>query len=241
MRPGMRMLMLDKMRDTPKEEHPRSEYAGSADRRMIGYDRNGERDRPGMAYTGMPYHEPRGFPPMSMDEREGPEARRRRDSRGRYAAKYPRMDDDWDDDDDEPKGYSPRARRGNSYGDIYAHGTVYAPGAMNKPSGGQAGGMTSSFTGPVDEHTAKRWVQKMSGGEHFKPEQAEQMRTTHCPDCEKWEFYVVVNMLYSDYGEVAKKLNMDRADYYANMAKAFLEDQDAAPHKLQRYMEAIPR
>jgi hypothetical protein len=66
------------------------------------------------------------------------------------------------------------------------------------------------------------------------------MRTAHCPGCEKWEFYTAINMMYSDYCEAAKKLGVDRADFYALMAKSFLEDKDAGPHKLQKYMMTIP-
>ena len=80
-----------------------------------------------------------------------------------------------------------------------------------------------------------------SKGEHFKKEQAEQMRKAHCPDCDECEFWAAMNMMYSDYCEVAKKLNVDRPDFYAHMAKAFLKDEDAGEDKLAKYMKYIAK
>ena len=48
-----------------------------------------------------------------------------------------------------------------------------------------------------------------------------------------------MNMVYSDYSKVAKKLNVSNIDFYAEIAKAFLDDQDAAPDKLARYYEFV--
>lgn len=179
--------------------------------------------------------------------RNEPESRRRRDRRGRYM-----MEGVEDEEEEEMRGqkwfppekYMPpqnnMMRPGNSYGDIYAHGTLWAPGAMNKPMG-QGGMYGGDMSEPVDERTARMWVQKMDGGEHFKLEQTEQHRNVVCPDCDMWEWYVAMNAMYSDYCETAKKLNVDRPDYYAHMAKDFLKDKDAGPYKLRKYMTVIPK
>lgn len=95
-----------------------------------------------------------------------------------------------------------------------------------------------------DEHKAKEWVGRMKNndgttGEHFKAEQTEQMRNAHCPDCDKMEFWAAMNMMYSDYCDVAKKMNIDRPDFYAHMAKAFLMDKDAGEDKMAKYMKYI--
>ena len=97
------------------------------------------------------------------------------------------------------------------------------------------------MTQPVDEQTARMWVQKMDGGEHFKVEQTEQQRMAVCPHCERWEFYTAMNAMYSDHCESAKKLGIDRPDYYGHLAKDFLKDKDAKPGKLRRYMETIAK
>ena len=40
-----------------------------------------------------------------------------------------------------------------------------------------------------------------------------------------------MNMMYSDYCQVAKRQSVDTPGFYADMAKAFLEDADAADGK----------
>ncbi len=97
-----------------------------------------------------------------------------------------------------------------------------------------------------DELKAKKWVSQMQNsdgtrGEHFRAEQAEQLRMAHCPQCEKTEFWAAMNMMYSDYCEVAKKLNVDKPEFYAHMAKAFLMDKDAGEGKLAKYMKYIAK
>ena len=243
MKPGMRMLMMDKLRNG--EHYPRSEYGGDSERRMIGYNRDFETEnRRGRDYRGR-YMEGSGGYEHTMPRMGGyggTEARRRRDSRGRYMiGGDPRMmDDDYDEEDMRSQTWYPPHMMGGSgsrygFGDVYA--SIHAPGAMNRPGMTESGDMSS----PVDEHTARMWVGKMDGGEHFKIEQAEQMRNATCPDCDKWEFYVALNAMYSDHCETAKKLNVDRADFYSHLAKDFLNDKDAKPHKLRRYMEHIAK
>ena len=157
----------------------------------------------------------------------------------------PRMMDDYDDDDEDMRGQTwyPSAMHGGSrygFGDVYAE--IHAPGAMNRPMSGMHGGMMGGdMSEPVDEQTARKWVMKMDGGEHFKIEQTDQMRASMCPDCDRYEFYVAMNAMYSDHCESAKKRGLDKPDYYADLAKDFLKDSDAKPHKLRRYMEHIAK
>lgn len=225
MRPGMRMMMLDKLRDP----QPRSEYGGDDGRRMIGYDRNMPmpgRDRTHPPTGGMPGRE-WGWPPgmygydgdVSFSGYGTPEARRRRDRRGRYMMGGMERDDD---DDDK---YHLKSGDGRMIA-----GAVWSSDMMPEK---------------VNEHKAMEWVRDMrnpdgSTGPHFKQEMSEQLRTAHCPKCEKWEFMVALNMMYADYSEVAKKFSADKPEFYACMAKAFLEDPDAGEGKLAKYMEVIP-
>lgn len=256
MNTGMRMLMMDKMRN---REHSRSEYGGGSGRRMIGYDRDESRpSNYGMGYGGMETENRRrrdsrgrfieGGGNWEGYEHDSPhmggygysgetEARRRRDSRGRYMMGG--MMDDSDDEYEPPRSNRPQMHGGSRYGfgDVYAE--VYAPGAMNRP--GMMGGAMGDMSQLVDEHTARKWVREMDGGEKFKPEQIEQMRQTMCPECSMWEFYTAINAMYSDHSETAKKYGMDKPDFYASLAKDFLMDKDAGPHKLRKYMETIPK
>lgn len=264
MHPGMKMLMLNKVTQHPESNY-RSEYGGTTERRMIGYDRDyntenrrrymddgrmnygmdepesrRRRDSRGRYMEGEGWEDNRNYPRSNYET----ESRRRRDSRGRYMMDE-RMDDD-DDDEIEMRGqtwypptgrYMPPNMHGGSkygFGDVYAE--IHAPGAMNRP-----GMMGGDMSAPVDEHTARMWVQKMDGGEKFKPEQTEQFRATHCPDCSKWEYYVALNAMYSDHCDTAKRMGMDKPEFYAMLARDFLMDKDAGPHKLRKYMETIPK
>ena len=54
-------------------------------------------------------------------------------------------------------------------------------------------------------------------------------------------YYEAKKKLFTDHCETAKKLGMDKPEFYAHMAKDFLMDTDAKPHKLRRYMEHIAK
>ena len=141
-----------------------------------------------------------------------------------------------------PPLYPMTARDGNSYSDIYAHGSICAPGAMNKP--GDMHNMREEHDAgayKVDEHKAREWVRKMTTGEHFPAELTEQHRTNIFPDGNKWEFYVAMNAMYADYNKTAKRIGMDKPEFYAYLAKDFIADDDAGPDKVGKYMSIIPR
>jgi hypothetical protein len=55
------------------------------------------------------------------------------------------------------------------------------------------------------------------------------------------EFYAVMNALYTDYCKVAKKHGVDKVDFWADMAKAFISDKDAKPGKVKMYYECIAK
>ena len=173
-----------------------------------------------------------------------PEARRQRDSRGRFmmAGDPYMMDEEMRSQTWYPPygGMPPQMHGGGSrygFGDVYA--SIHAPNAMNRP--GMMGMQGMDMSAPVDEKTAREWVQRMSSGQKYSPEQAEQLRAAHCPSCEKWEWYVALNAAYSDHCESAKTMGLDKNEFYAMMAKDFLKDKDAGPHKLRKYMEIIPK
>lgn len=55
------------------------------------------------------------------------------------------------------------------------------------------------------------------------------------------EFQIAMDMIYSDYCEVAEKFNVDKPEFYACMAKSFLEDTDSysPSDKLARYYKFV--
>lgn len=51
---------------------------------------------------------------------------------------------------------------------------------------------------------------------------------------------MALNLIYSDFSPVAKKHGLGGSlDFYVDMAKAFMNDKDAAPGKLSNYYNSI--
>lgn len=97
---------------------------------------------------------------------------------------------------------------------------------------------------PIDSKTAEQWAEGMknedgTAGPHWTMEQTKQVQSQKGIDADPVHFWVAMNMIYSDYSKVAKKLNVSNADFYAYMAEAFLEDKDAQPDKLERYYQFV--
>lgn len=91
---------------------------------------------------------------------------------------------------------------------------------------------------------AESWVSRMknadgSVGAHWPMEKTEQVRAQRGIHCDPVKFWVAMNMMYSDYCEAAKKNNASTVDFFADMAKAFLDDADAEPDKLARYHKYV--
>lgn len=59
--------------------------------------------------------------------------------------------------------------------------------------------------------------------------------------CSDYSWNAVMNMMYSDYCEVAMKYGVNTAEFYADMAKAFVHDPDAGKNKLAKYYNYIAR
>ena len=98
----------------------------------------------------------------------------------------------------------------------------------------------------ITKETALEWTGRMQNedgttGPHWSMEQTEQARKQRGIDCDPLAFYVTMNMMYSDYCKAAEKVNANSVDFYAYMARAFLEDKDAQPDKLERYHRCIAK
>lgn len=119
---------------------------------------------------------------------------------------------------------------------------------MDRMPGNRAvSGYSSSDMMPhFDRQMAEMWMQGMDNedgthGPHWSMDQAKQIMAQRNIDCDPIQFWVTINMIYSDYYKAAKKANANTVDFYAEMAKAFLDDKDAAPDKLSRYYTYIVR
>lgn len=93
---------------------------------------------------------------------------------------------------------------------------------------------------PLTKAQVIAWVGAMKNadgtrGGHWSMEKTEEIRKQRGIECDPVMFYAAMNMMYSDYCKAAEKTGAVSVDFYAYMAKAFLDDEDAAPNKLARY------
>lgn len=94
---------------------------------------------------------------------------------------------------------------------------------------------------------AMAWARDMenedgSRGPHWTMEQAKQVMAQKGVDCDPLEFWLTLNMMYSDYCKVFRKHGVgDKIDFYVDMAKAFLDDKDSVRNKLTRYYDSVVR
>ena len=101
-----------------------------------------------------------------------------------------------------------------------------------------------SFT----ESDAKHWAEHMenddgSTGPHWTLEQATAVANSIGVHTDPWVWFAALNMMYSDYCGVAKKYGMDKPEFYAGLAKAFLFDKDAPgpAEKISEYYNHIAK
>lgn len=105
-----------------------------------------------------------------------------------------------------------------------------------------------------DRHKAKlndynpwEWAKDMkntdgSSGAHWSMEDTETVRKArNINDCKPEDFWIAMNMMYSDYQGVAKKYGIDKPEFYADMARGFLMDKDSKQgrEKLEAYYEYV--
>lgn len=165
----------------------------------------------------------------------------------------PRLDDnDEDDDDDESRRMQ---RPGYPWGEDNRRGNItsmhdYAQGKEHKQQGKRMIGFQQDEAQKEKSHLTKEeaeeWVDQMRTkdgrpGKRWTYDEIRQYAGNYGISGEQKiiDFFVVLNMMYSDYCHVAKKLGVDRMEFYAGMAKAFMDDPDAVEGKLTKYREYI--
>ena len=109
-------------------------------------------------------------------------------------------------------------------------------------------GFQSNHQGNMDKETVMRWVEGMEDddgvhGGKYSWHQAQQyaLNVGVTGEDKVLEFYWAMNAMYADYHKVAKKFGVDKADFYACLAKAFIEDPDAVEDKVEKYVKYIVR
>ena len=86
---------------------------------------------------------------------------------------------------------------------------------------------SSTFT----EDDARRWTEHMENDDgsmcaHWTLEQTTAVANSIGVHVDPWIWFAALNMEDSDNFEVAQKYGLDRPEYYADLAKAFLFDKD---------------
>lgn len=134
------------------------------------------------------------------------------------------------------------------------YGRRYDPNRPKMHHGGeyqserQMGHAESSGAGHLSREEAEEWVEGMQGadgskGGRWKLQEIKQYAGNFGIQGEEKinEFFAVMNAMYTDYCKVAKKHGVDKVDFYADLAKAFMDDRDAMPGKVKTYYECIAK
>ena len=100
----------------------------------------------------------------------------------------------------------------------------------------------------LDKETVMGWVEGMEDDEgvhggKYSWHQAQQyaLNVGVSGQQKVLEFYWAMNAMYADYHKVAKKFGVDKPDFYACLAKAFIEDPDAVEDKVEKYVMHIAK
>ena len=103
----------------------------------------------------------------------------------------------------------------------------------------------SEEPGELSLADAKEWSSLMENsdgtrGAHWTLDQAKMVMEQNEINCDPVAFWMALCMIYSDYSQAAQKHGVGNSvEFYADMARAFLEDKDAPKDKLARYYKCI--
>lgn len=227
MRPGLRMMMMQGGQDGRRMDYD------DPNRRRIGFGANEERrHEPRREEVDEPHRMMGGDYPMPDDL----EMRRRRDERGRYMAYEPEMTypgnitpirRTW------PQRAHEERETKREHEPVRAGGTFW----MIPPGGEHETKLT--------REKAEEWVRKMShNGQMWTFEDAKRIGEECGVKDDKQsqiDFYAALNMVASDYGKVARKYGVDDERFYADLAMAFLHDEDGKrpAEKLAAYYKSV--
>ena len=89
------------------------------------------------------------------------------------------------------------------------------------------------------EEDAKAWVASMNPPAKWTMEQTTDVMNKQGYSHRPWEFWAVMNALYSDYGKTMAKFGADKPEVWAALAHDWLDDSDAEEDKAGRYWRDI--
>lgn len=157
-----------------------------------------------------------------------------------YAQPYPGMSDRHYEHPQQFEDHRYGDMRGGDYRRDYGDYGDYARGDRGETQYGK-----------MSEKDIKSWEQHLvnsdgTHGAHFKKDQIEHVVSRAGIDVRKFGgmdvFAITMNAMYADYCAVAKKFGNDVPEFYACLAKAFLEDKDfkgSGEEKLWLYYKCI--
>ena len=97
----------------------------------------------------------------------------------------------------------------------------------------------------MDETTATRWVKSMRAEDgtkmpHWTMDQVRQVaKQKGINDIDAPELFAILNALYADYDPIFKRHNVSTMEFYVDMARAWIQDEDAVENKVMAYYECI--
>lgn len=198
-------------------------------------------------HRGMPYMPPYSRPDMTG----GTNMRRYYRTRSGYDGEKP-MDRRMGFGEDDPVDYGREMRRRRRADGTFMH---YGGSEDEDDEPIRFGGMVAMRGGKDKSHqkmtreTAEEWVESMESDDPAKPHGGKWTMEQVKPIAQKygvptegerfWEFWAVMNAMYSDYYVVAKKYNALNPDFFADMAMAFINDKDAVKNKSMIYYDCI--
>lgn len=163
----------------------------------------------------------------------------------RYPGMYERGGADmrYSPDFDRPRIYQDDYRR-NEMGFVGPEYGGYTAAGRDMIRGGAKGNAIRMPASKLTMEQAQKWTNDMenadgSRGAHWSMDQTNQVMQQRGLNCDKTDFWVMMNAMYSDYCKVAKAHNVDNANFYADLACAFLKDKDAVDNKAAAYYSYI--
>lgn len=128
---------------------------------------------------------------------------------------------------------------GSEFREDYPNNASY-PRGEQRPSERMLGKAESHRAMRLDPEMAKEWMEGVENedgtkGPHWTFEQAKTVMQQHNLSFDPYEFWAVLNAIYSDDVAVAKKYGVNKPEYYIDRAKAWLNDKDAVEGKAAAY------
>lgn len=266
MNPGMAMMMAAQARRRRDERgrYMTGDQGNNQYTRERRNDMDGEmRDRPDMRSPSQRNDMRMGYAEGANDMRrpynrsmdaEGTEMRRRGRTRSELNDS-PDMRGEgyfvWDGPDHLPPGRYGQPNGRQNVTDMRQYRTRSAMGEGGEKQQSQQGmigfGEQDGHGKKLTKEKAEKWVKHMRSDDHnggmWTMEDAKELAKEYGIEDgqEMIDFYAALNMMHSDYGTIAKEYGVDREDFYAALACAFLWDADGKgpSEKLAAYYKYV--